>query len=264
MTIISNKKSVNKGVKSMTAKAMSWTQVCKQISGVGGYLEIGDGEKVRPLELMQSLGVHVAKNSYKPADIFAAWSEDMKDGKQVLMSHGVPYIIDVMGFSYRLCVKSTKEEGKFVGVSVKHLCPLVSATDKDTNTVTVSAANVLKGLQQSVFVEDTLAAIKKSEEKCASICEGYINLTRDKKSPAQYVHVSKDKDGVWTFEPEKAAVATSAKAEAKGAHTPKKGATKLSHNAIEAIKDAEASFDMGFITESERDNLIREAKEKIA
>ena len=59
MAIISNKKSVNKGVKSMAAKAMSWSQVCKQISGIGGYIEIGDGEKVRPLQLMQSLGVHV-------------------------------------------------------------------------------------------------------------------------------------------------------------------------------------------------------------
>ena len=73
-----NKKSVNKGVKSMTAKAMSWSQVCKQLSGMGGYVEVGEGEKVRPLVMMQSLGVNVSKNSYKVTDIFAAWSERIK------------------------------------------------------------------------------------------------------------------------------------------------------------------------------------------
>lgn len=225
MTTISNKKQINKGVKSMTAKAMSWNQVCKQISGIGGYIEIGNGEKVRPIELMWSLGVHVPKNSYKVSDIFTAWSRRMMRGKQVLISHAVPYCIDVMGYSYRLCTKSTKEEGKFVGVSMKQLCPLVSASAKDTNTVTVNAANVLKGLQQSVFVDATLDAIKKSEEKCASICEGYINLTCDKKEPAQWVRVAKDKDGVWTFEPEKAEP-TRAKNVAKSAKSVKK-ATKV-------------------------------------
>lgn len=78
METVNNKKSVNKGVKSMTAKAMSWSQVCKQLSGMGGYVEIGEGEKVRPLVMMQSLGVNVSKNSYKVTDIFAAWSERMK------------------------------------------------------------------------------------------------------------------------------------------------------------------------------------------
>lgn len=245
---------VNKGTRSMAKKAASWSQVCKQLSGIGGYIEIGEGERVRPIEFMRGLGVDVAKNSYKPCDIFKAWSPRMMEGKQVLMSHGVPYCIDVMGYTYRLCVPSKKEEGKYVGVSVKHLCPLVSADDKDTNTVTVNAANVLKGLRQSLYVEDTLAAIKKSEDSCAAMCEGYINLTRDKKSPAQYVHVSKDKDGVWTFEPEKAAVATSAKAAAK------EGAKKLSHKAIEMIKEANANCDMGLWTEAERDNYIKEAK----
>ena len=80
--IITSKKSINNGVKSMAAKAMSWNQVCKAISGIGGYVSISETEKVRPLELMHSLGVHVSKNSYKPKDIFAAWSERMKkDGK---------------------------------------------------------------------------------------------------------------------------------------------------------------------------------------
>lgn len=166
-----NKKQVNKGTKSMTKKAASWSQVCKQLSGIGGYIEIGEGEKVRPIELMRGLGVDVAKNSYKPCDIFKAWNPRMMEGKQVLMSHGVPYYIDVMGYTYRLCVPSKKEEGKYVGVSVKHLCPLVSADDKDTNTVTVNAANVLKGLRQSLFVEDMLAAIQASLDRNSEVME---------------------------------------------------------------------------------------------
>lgn len=274
MTTISNKKQINKGVKSMTAKAMSWNQVCKQISGIGGYIEIGNGEKVRPIELMQSLGVHVSKNSYKVSDIFAAWNERMKRGKQVLMSHAVPYCIDVMGYSYRLCAKSTKEEGKFVGVSMKQLCPLVSASDKDTNTVTVNAANVLKGLQQSLFVDATLDAIKKSEIRCASIREGYINLNViNKKAPAQWVRVSKDKDGVWTIVPEKAAEATSAervaksakevaksaKEEAKGAKSAKKGATSVTSKSLEMIKNALEDYNMGFINEEEYNSILAEA-----
>ena len=100
--IITSKKSINRGVKSMAAKTMSWNQVCKAISGIGGYVAISDKEKVRPLELMQSLGVHVLKNSYKPKDIFLAWSRRLMDGEQVLMAHGVPYIVNFGGYDYDL------------------------------------------------------------------------------------------------------------------------------------------------------------------
>lgn len=237
-----NKKSVNKGVKSMTAKAMSWNQVCKQLSGMGGYVEIGEGEKVRPLVMMQSLGVNVSKNSYKPTDIFAAWSERMKDGKQVLMSKGVPYTIEFMGVTYRLHVKSTKEEGVYVGVSMKQLCPLVSAADKDTNTVTVSAANVLRGLQQSLYVDDTLDAIEKSEKKCAAMKEGWVNLTRDRKSPAQWLHVEK-KNGEWYPYVSQEEKEPAAKKAAQGAQ----------------IDSAEADYNMGLITEEEYEVRIKVA-----
>ena len=73
-----------------TFNNVSWNQVCKAISGIGGYVSISETEKVRPLELMQSLGVHVSKNSYKPKDIFGAWSERMKKDGKVLMAHDVP------------------------------------------------------------------------------------------------------------------------------------------------------------------------------
>lgn len=193
---ITSKKSVKSGVKSMAAKAQTWSQVCKQLSGIGGYVEIGDGEKVRPIELMRSLNVNVTKNSYKPADIFAAWNERMKEGNQVLMSKGVPYMVVFNGYPYQLYKESTKEEGKYAGVTVKQLCPLVSACDKGVNTVTVNATNILRGLQQSLYVDDTLDAIEKSVKKCNSLNQGYINLAVGKKSPARWVRVEK-KDGLW-------------------------------------------------------------------
>lgn len=211
--IITSKKSINQGVKSMAAKAMSWNQVCKAISGIGGYVAISETEKVRPLELMQSLGVHVTKNSYKPNDIFDAWSERMKKDGKVLMAHAVPYQVSVFGVDYPLY--DLKDE-KYVRVSMQALCPVVSATDKtDKTDVVVNPTNILRGLQQSVFVDDTLAKIAKSEAKCASITSGYINVSTDKKVE-KWVRVEKSKDGVWTLATEEKK-ASNAKAAAKGA-----------------------------------------------
>ena len=211
--IITSKKSINNGVKSMTAKAMSWNQVCKAISGIGGYVAISETEKVRPLELMQSLGVHVSKNSYKPKDIFDAWSERMKKDGKVLMAHAVPYEVLVFGVVYPLY--DLKDE-KYVRVSMQALCPVVSAADKAAKTdVVVNPTNILRGLQQSVFVDDTLAKIAKSEAKCASITSGYINVSTDKKVE-KWVRVEKSKDGVWTLATEEKK-ASNAKAAAKGA-----------------------------------------------
>ena len=213
MTIITSKKSINQGVKSMAAKAMSWNQVCKAISGIGGYVAISETEKVRPLELMQSLGVHVSKNSYKPKDIFDAWSERMKKDGKVLMAHAVPYEVLVFGVVYPLY--DLKDE-KYVRVSMQALCPVVSAADKAAKTdVVVNPTNILRGLQQSVFVDDTLAKIAKSEAKCAFITSGYINVSTDKKVE-KWVRVEKSKDGVWTLATEEKK-ASNAKAAAKGA-----------------------------------------------
>ena len=211
--IITSKKSINNGVKSMAAKAMSWNQVCKAISGIGGYVAISETEKVRPLELMQSLGVHVSKNSYKPKDIFDAWSERMKKDGKVLMAHAIPYQVSVFGVDYPLY--DLKDE-KYVRVSMQALCPVVSAADKAAKTdVVVNPTNILRGLQQSVFVDDTLAKIAKSEAKCASITSGYVNVSTDKKVE-KWVRVEKSKDGIWTLATEEKK-ASNAKAAAKGA-----------------------------------------------
>lgn len=220
--IITSKKSINNGVKSMAAKAMSWNQVCKAISGIGGYVSISENEKVRPLELMQSLGVHVSKNSYKPKDIFDAWSERMKKDGKVLMAHAVPYEVLVFGVVYPLY--ELKDE-KYVRVSMQALCPVVSATDKTAKTdVVVNPTNILRGLQQSVFVDDTLAKIAKSEAKCASITSGYINVSKDK-NVEKWVRVEKSKDGIWSPNDGIRALATEEK-KASNAKAAAKGASK--------------------------------------
>ena len=216
--MITTKKSINAGVKSMGAKAMSWNQVCKSLSGIGGYIAISDKERVRPLELMQSLGVHVLKNSYTPKDILTAWSERMKINGKVCISHAVAYNVVIDGKTYRLC---TKKDDKFVGVSQSVLCPLVSATDKSVKTdVVVNTTNILRGLEQSVFITDTMDKIAKSAAKCAAMTEGYVNIG-DKKAE-KWVPVKKNQEGTWAICVVKAE-ASNAKKAAQGA---KKGAKK--------------------------------------
>lgn len=209
--IITSKKSLNRGVKSMSAKAMSWSQVCKALSGIGGYVEISDKKKVRPLELMQSLGVHVRKNSYKPADIFTAWAARMTVEGRVCMAHNVPIMVNISGKDYRLY----KLDGeKYRGYSELALCPLVSATDKaDKTDVIVSTTNILKGLYQSVFVDATLKSIDDSHEKAMGLTEGYVNVSTNKKVDV-WKKVVKAENGTWSIETEKRE-ATNAKREVK-------------------------------------------------
>lgn len=224
--IITNKKSMNNGVKSMAAKAMSWNQIAKQLSGIGGYVSIGDKEKVRPLELMQSLGVHVLKNSYTPKDLIMAWSERMKKDGKVCIAHSVPFMVTIGGREYHLC---NEKEGVYSGISQQALCPLVSATDKaDKNDVVVNVTNVLRGLQQSVRVAETLEKVAKSAAKVAAITEGYVNIAT-KKGEEQYVAVVKGEDGSWSVKVAEKKVAANAKEAAKGTQkkSTKKGQKKV-------------------------------------
>lgn len=177
----------------MAAKAMSWNQVCKALSGIGGYVTIDDNTKVRPLELMQSLGVHVIKNNYTPKDIFTAWSERMKKDGKVCILRSVAYNVVIDGREYALY---GKKDGDYSRVSQSALCPLVSATDKsDKSDVVVNPTNVLRGLQQSVFITATMERIAKSAAKCAAITEGWVNMG-DKKTE-NWVNVKLQKDGRW-------------------------------------------------------------------
>ena len=224
--MITTKKSIGYGVKSMAAKAMSWNQVCKALSGIGGYVEIAKGEKVRPLELMQSLGVHVQKNNYTPRDIFRAWSARMmKDGKVQIM-RSVGYTVVINGKTYTLC---SEKDGEYRTISQSVLVPLVSATDKSDNTdVVVNPTNILRGLQQSVFITSTMDKIQKSAEKCAALKAGWVNMG-DKKTE-KWVRVTKQVDGRW-YEviDARAEVASNAKTAAK--KSTKQGAKKSTRKA---------------------------------
>lgn len=219
--MITTKSKINSGVKSMAAKAMSWSQVCKSLSGIGGYVEIAKGEKVRPLELMQSLGVHVLKNSYTPKDILTAWSERMKKDGKVCIMRSVGYQVVIGGKEYTLC---SEKDGEYKTVSQSVLVPLVSAADKaDKTDVVVNATNVLRGLQQSVFITATMEKIQKSADKCAALKSGYVNMG-DKKAE-KWVRVTKLVNGSWAIAAEEKKVATNAQAAAKGT---KKSSTKKS------------------------------------
>ena len=208
--MITTKKSISYGVKSMAAKAMSWSQVCKALSGIGGYVEIAKGVNVRPLELMQSLGVHVQKNHYTPKDIFTAWSERMKKDGIICMMRSVPVNVVIDGKEYRL--HSLKDD-EYRVVSQSSLCPLVSAADKSVNTdVVVNPTNILRGLQQSVFITATMDKIQKSAESVAALKSGYVNMG-DKKTE-KWVRVAKTVKGTWTIAAERK-VATNAQSAAK-------------------------------------------------
>ena len=175
----------------MYAKAATWSQVCKQLSGISGFIEVSEGVKVRPLEIMQSLGVHVTKNHYSPKDIFTAWSARLKDEFGVVrIAKNVPYHIDVLGASYRL--HTQLDNGEYKGVSRLELCNLVSmdAVKDDSTDTVVTAQNVLRGLQQSVFVDDTLERVAKSYATCEGMNEGWINVA-DKKDAPKWERVCK-------------------------------------------------------------------------
>lgn len=118
--MITTKKSINAGVKSMGAKAMSWNQVCKSLSGIGGY-----------------------------------------------------------------------------------------KTD-----VVVNPVNILRGLQQSVYITATMDKITKSAEKCAALKAGWVNMG-DRKAE-KWVRVAKLVNGSWAIAAEKKEVASNAKKAAAG------------------------------------------------
>lgn len=219
--MITTKKSINFGVKSMGAKAMSWNQVCKQLSGIGGYVSIDDKTKVRPLELMQSLGVHVLKNNYTPKDIMTAWSERMKVNGKVCIMRSVGYQVVINGKEYTLC---SEKDGEYKTVSQSVLVPIVSAADKSDKTdVVVNPTNILRGLQQSVFISDTMSKIAKSADKVAAIKAGYVNMG-DKKSE-NWVRVERADNGSWSIVAAQKKVASNAQKAAAGN---KKSSTKKS------------------------------------
>lgn len=188
------KKVINAGVNGMIAKAQSWNQVAKQLSGISGKIDCA-GEKLSPIEIMRGLGVSAEKNSYRPQDLLNAWSEKMRIEGKVCIKKSLPYQITVSGKSYRL---HTLNESDYKGVSMAALVPLVSASDKVEKTdAVVSAINVLQGLKQSLYIDQTLKSIEKSVKKVQEMTEGYINVGTTKVENWQ--KVEKSVEGVWSI-----------------------------------------------------------------
>lgn len=144
----------------------------------------------------------------------------MKDGKVCIM-RSVGYQVTINGKEYTLC---SEKDGEFKTVSQSVLVPLVSAADKgDKTDVVVNATNVLRGLQQSVFITSTMEKIQKSAEKCAALKSGWVNMG-DKKSE-KWVRVAKLVNGSWAIAAEEKKVASNAQKAAAGT---KKSSTKKS------------------------------------
>ncbi len=204
-----------------------------------------NGKKTDLYILRNRLGYEVAITNYGGA-IVAIMVPD-KDGKVANVIHGHDNIQDVInspepylstligrygnricrgqftlnGKEYTLC---SEKDGEFKTVSQSVLVPLVSAADKaDKTDVVVNATNVLRGLQQSVFIASTMDKIQKSAEKCAALKSGYVNMG-DKKSE-KWVRVAKLVNGSWAIAAEEKKVASNAQKAAAGT---KKSSTKKS------------------------------------
>lgn len=189
-----SKKQISNGVRNMSVKAISWSAVCKQLSGIDGMIKLDDMTNVSPLELMQTLGVHVLKNHYTPKDIFTAWSVHMKKNEMIHIAKDVGYKVAIGDKTYQLFSEANKAKA----VRRYELCKLVSAADKQKGStdVCVTVQNILRGLQQSIYISETLKKIAKSVEKCEALTSGWVNMARAADEPI-WVPVTKNEAGDW-------------------------------------------------------------------
>ena len=187
------KKQVSKGVRNMCIKTISWSAVCKQLSGISGMIELDDKTKVSALLLMQKLGLHVLKNNYTPKDIFTAWSGYMVKDGMCRVARNVGYKVSIGDKKYQLFSEADKAKA----VHRFELCNLVSAADKQKGStdVVVTVQNVLRGLQQSIYINDTLDKIAKSAEKCGTLTSGWINMAEKASSEPTWVPVIRNETG---------------------------------------------------------------------
>lgn len=182
------KNQIKSAVRDINAKAASWGQVCKQLSGIRGKVALDKGTSISVHEAFCLLGVHTQTNTYKPADIQLAWSEGLKEGQSMhtdtpftdnswrcpLIAKNRPVVVAIGGKDYKL---ATLVNGQIKAVSELRLCRVVKAEDrrKESDDVVVSAKVVLTGLMQSVYVHDTLADVAASQKEVAKLEKGYIN-----------------------------------------------------------------------------------------
>lgn len=236
MTTNVSKSQLNSVTRQLNNKAQSWGQVCKQLSGMTGKVEIEKGEKISIKEAFCLLGVHTKGNKYTPADIQLAWSERLKEGQTMhtttaftpdawrcpLISRAMPIEKCVDGENRRLYTKD-KQSGKYIALKKHELCRVVKAEDKrkGSTDVIVTAKVLLQGLVQSIYVEDTLNEIVSEQRVSDNITAAYVNLgTPD---VPNWVLAQKHSNGVWSTTPEKHTYTV----EVKGAKkAPKRGNKK--------------------------------------
>ena len=188
----------------LTAKAQSWGQVAKQLSGMIGKIKVGK-DSISIHEAFIRLGVHTKANKYTAQDLAMAWSERLKEGQAMhtqkadsdnswrcpLFVKSVPLTAELGDEVFKLYALTDKG---YKVIRKQILSRVVKAEDKDNNTDTiVSAQVVLKGLVQSMFVEQTLAELSENETEVSAISEAYIEVEEGK-----YERVIKDVHGMWT------------------------------------------------------------------
>lgn len=187
----------------LTAKAQSWGQVAKQLSGMTGKISVGK-ENISIHEAFVRLGVHTKQNKYTAQDLAMAWSERLKEGQAMhtqkadldnswrcpLMVKSVPLTCELGGEVYKLYDKTDKG---YKVIRKQILSRVVKAEDKSEKTDTVvSAQVVLKGLVQSMFVEQTLSELAENEVAMNALRRAYIEVEE-----GVYEPVSKDVHGMW-------------------------------------------------------------------
>ena len=188
----------------LTAKAQSWGQVAKQLSGMIGKIKVGK-DSISIHEAFIRLGVQTKANKYTAQDLAMAWSERLKEGQAMhtqkadldnswrcpLFVKSVPLTAELGDEVFKLYALTDKG---YKVIRKQILSRVVKAEDKDNNTDTiVSAQVVLKGLVQSMFVEQTLAELSENETEVSAISEAYIEVEEGK-----YERVIKDVHGMWT------------------------------------------------------------------
>lgn len=190
-----NKKQVKSVAKGLVANTMTWKAVAAAINTV----ETIEGQEAWKALCM--LGIHAQQGKVTCKDLQDAWSARLKeeansDGykyPQVLKS--LPKKVSVNGHKYTLC---SKVKGEYKSVHVKALCRVCKAEEvrKNSTDVALTVAVVAKGLEQSVFVTDTLQRLAKSHADDAALAKGYINIGTTSKP--KWVAVVRDDKGVWS------------------------------------------------------------------
>lgn len=244
MTTTTSKSQLKSVSRQLSMKAQSWGQVAKQLSGMKGKVALSKKESITIHEAFIRLGVHTKSNQYSAQDLGLAWSERLKEGEAQhtatfgcdnswrcpLLSKAVSFNIEVCGGSYKL---HEFADGDYKPVKVQELCRVVKAEDKQkgSNDVIVTAQVVLRGLVQSIFVEDTLKELAESKAKAQSLTEGFIDLGDGDEHA--WVAVNKTAKGAWvlngteTAEEQPKAKAKTAKAQPKAESKTKKASVKV-------------------------------------